>query len=133
MTPLRTDPAVLDVDRRRGHAFAPPAELVIPELYATEHVDTADKLVILHYFCGPADWWIVEAEREGSVAFGFACLGNEQDAEWGYIELGELALIEFDGALITNGAGDLVRIIPPRFVERDLYWTPKPFRKVWPR
>ncbi len=46
-----------------------------------------------------------------ALAFGYACLGDPQCAEWGYV-----SLVELEGVLARG-------VFP---VERDLHWTPKP-------
>lgn len=66
-------------------------------------------IVSLHYFKGACDWYIterdVDTDGEGQIqAFGFANLGDDQNAELGYISIVELI-----------GAG----------VELDLYFTPQ--------
>lgn len=51
------------------------------------------------------------------LAFGYACLGDPQMAEWGYIALDELAVVYRPPLLI---------------VERDLHWSPRPAGEVIP-
>jgi len=104
---------------RRGHDFWPPADVLaaIPPLYGTEELAEADKIVHLHYFVGACDWWVVEYDPDERLAFGCACLGDPQMAEWGYIPLEELAAI-FQPPLLI--------------VERDLGWTPRPAGEVIP-
>jgi len=50
--------------------------------------------VHLHYFRGGSDWYITEKDMEGDgtrQAFGYAVLnGDEQNAELGYVDIGEL-------------------------------------------
>jgi hypothetical protein len=70
--------------------------------------------VHLHYFTGGCDWYITEKDSDpdgtGQVqAFGYANLGDPQNAELGYISIQEL--IEHN-------------------VELDLYWTMKPLAAV---
>ncbi len=106
---------------RRGHDFWPAAEVLeaIPALYATEDTPEREKVVHLHYFVGGCDWWVVEldsAERP-QLAFGYVCLGDPQMAEWGYIDLMELAEV-FRPPLLL--------------VERDLGWTPRPAGEAIP-
>ena len=64
-------------------------------------------IAYLHYFRSGLDWWITEKdciEEEPQVqAYGFACLGDPQCAEIGYISIQEL---------IDNG------------VELDFYFEP---------
>jgi hypothetical protein len=86
----------------------------MPETYGTD--GQGDKAVAyLHYFKGGMDWYITEKdagdaedEKEGISgqvqAYGYANLGDPQNAEMGYISIKEL---------IEAG------------VELDLYWTPK--------
>lgn len=109
MLDMRLDPQVKAQDRRRGHRFAPPkADAArVPGLYATEHVDLADKVLHLHYFTSAADWYVAEMDPETGVAFGYADLGFGC-GEWGYFDLCEMAV------LTANYLG----------VERDCHWTP---------
>ena len=105
----------------RGHDFWPPAAALraTPALYATERQAETDKVVHLHYFAGACDWWVVELdsiERPG-LAFGFVCLGEPAMAEWGYIDLHELAEVFRPPLLI---------------IERDLHWTPRPAGEAIP-
>jgi hypothetical protein len=103
---------VAGVDRRRGHPFLPPADVMasVPKLYDTESVLTKDKMFVLHFFVAGCDWWIAEVDPDTWTAFGFANLGDPQNAEWGYVDLLELGeVMAADGMLV---------------VERDLHWTP---------
>lgn len=62
----------------------------VPELYAQENVDLADKEVHAAYiipFRSNWTWYMTEYDRESGDAFGLV-LGNE--AEWGYFNLEEL-------------------------------------------
>lgn len=100
--------------QRRGHDFFPPATEVaaaIPELYATEkNGPLKGQWVWLHYFVGSCDWWLTELDLTGWLGFGYACLGDSQCAEWGYVDLTELEALQVHGWLV---------------VERDLHWTPR--------
>jgi hypothetical protein len=68
---------------------APPA--------ATPGIDGQDAngydatIVYAHYFVGGADWLITEHDRESGQMFGWACLGNRDNAELGYVNLRELS------------------------------------------
>lgn len=97
---------------RRGHDFLPtgPDAENIPALGATEDsgVDTADKNIVLHYMVGSCDWWLIEADLEQGLGFGYACLGDPDLAEWGSVDLAELEAVTVGGFHV---------------VERDLYWT----------
>ena len=60
------------------------------------------------------DWFI--AETDGcDICFGFAMLGDMQNAEWGYISLNELKSIRVAGGFE---------------VDNDIYWMPKPASEV---
>jgi hypothetical protein len=114
------------LDERRGHSFFPSDEelAAVPKLYSTEAVLVQDKTVCLHYFCANADWWIVEVDHDDGTAFGYACLGDPEMAEWGYVSLPELALLYIETRDVPGG------IIPPIVVERDLYFTPGSLAEV---
>lgn len=93
----------------------------IPVTYNTEEVETADKVLHLHYFGGGVDAWIVERDvgdtpdqdglGEQLQAFGKITVmgGGWRDAEWGYISIQEL---------IENG------------IELDFYWEAKTVKEM---
>jgi Protein of unknown function (DUF2958) len=104
---------------RRGHAFYPPAmstdpgtgrPVQLPGLYATQEQSPAEKVLHAHYFVGGCDWWIAEYDTDTGLAFGYACLGDADLAEWGYVDLCELEAVAVHGGLVV--------------VERDLSWRP---------
>lgn len=106
---------------RRGHGFYPPAMSVdpwtgravpMPALYATERQPAAQKVLHVHYFVGGCDWWVAEYDPATGTAFGYACLGDPDLAEWGYVDLPELEALTVHGGLVV--------------VERDLHWRPVP-------
>lgn len=68
-------------------------------------------IAYLHYFKGGMDWYITERDMEDEQlqAFGFANLGDMQNAEMGYISIEEL---------IKSG------------VELDLYWIQKTIGEI---
>ena len=101
----------------RLHGFYPyPQALAeIPPRYGIEDVPLGEKVLHVHYFTGGCDWWIAEYDSATGRAFGYACLGQPEDAEWGYVDLHELATVRTAG-----GWGPLV--------ERDLDWTPRTAR-----
>src|SRR4051812_39439267 len=89
---------------QRGHAFYPSSrELeVIPPLYGTEHIPAEHKTVHVHYFTGGSDWWITELDPEIGLAFGYVRLNDDDpNAEWGYVDLGELEAV-YRPAQVTN-------------------------------
>jgi hypothetical protein len=96
----------------RGHDFYPDAGHAdaIPPLYGTEDTPAGEKVLHLHYVAAACDWWIAEYDPATGTAFGYACLGDPQNAEWGYLDLPELEQV-------TAASGLLI-------AERDLHWTP---------
>ena len=69
----------------------------IPRLYETEQLQLKDKQVFLHFFLGSADWYI--CEFDGDLFWGYAHLGDDHNAEWGYISFAELKSIKLKGWL----------------------------------
>jgi hypothetical protein len=70
----------------------------IPRLYETEQSPLKDKLIHLHCFIGGCDWYLAEFDGE-DLFWGFAHLGDDHCAEWGYISFNELKSIKIDGWL----------------------------------
>lgn len=105
-------------DRLRGHDFYPSVEALdsIPRLYATEKTPLAEKVVWLHYFVGACDWYVMELGEDRRIAFGWADMGDPQNAELGYVDL-----VELRGIVVKHPMGFEVA------VERDLHWKPVPF------
>ncbi|MDQ1677139.1 MAG: hypothetical protein QOC93_2283 [Actinomycetota bacterium] len=97
--------------QRRGHDFYPPTTVAaaIPPLYGTEDTPTVDKVLHLRYFAAAGDWWIAEYDPGTGTALGYACLGDPDCAEWGYLDLPELEQVNVRSGLLI--------------VERDLHWT----------
>lgn len=112
-----------EADRLRGHDFLPPAEelALVPPLYGTEAAPLAEKVVWIHYFAGACDWFVMEYDPVEGLAFGWVDLGDPQNAELGYMTLGELRAL-----LVVTREGQ------PIVVERDLVWKPRAFSKVQP-
>jgi hypothetical protein len=69
----------------------------MPKTYETQ--DMPNPLAYLHYFYGNCDWYIFERDQEAEQlqAFGWANLGDDQNAELGYISIKEI--IDFGGEL----------------------------------
>lgn len=89
----------------------------IPDLYETERTPLVEKIVHAHYFVGSCDWYVMELDRkEYRIAFGWANLGDDQNAELGYFDLEELAQVA-----VRHPSGLTLR------VERDLHWQPVRF------
>ena len=109
-----------------------------PPLYATEDVPLVDKIIHAHAFLGACDWWIAEFDGDDTL-FGYADLGDPDNAEWGYVSLVELSQIRGQVAVQVLAARGpwsqyqpkIVNGRPVRFqtvsVEWDQHWTPKPF------
>lgn len=110
-----------EADQLRGHAFLPDAEELrrVPPLYATERTPLADKTVWIRYFAGAAcEWLVMEYDPAEEVAFGWADLGDPQNAELGYFSLVELRVL-----LVRRPDG------LPVVVERDLHWEAVQFQQ----
>jgi hypothetical protein len=58
-------------------------------LYSDEETPLEEKLIYGHFFIGGCDWFIAEWDG-GDLFFGYANLGDDQCAEWGYISFSEL-------------------------------------------
>lgn len=129
-------PEVTHNDRRRAHSLLPPAEALakVPALYATERAKAPDKVVHIHLFVGSCDWWLVELDPAEGLAFGYACLGDPANAEWGYVSLAELAALRLGVKVVMRSElGDNWSPAAhglPMVVERDLYWEPRQVRDV---
>lgn len=88
----------------------------IPALYATEEVPTPEKTVHAHLFCAVFDWYVVEIDDEGRIAFGYVYnRSSPLDSEWGYFDLDEL-----EALLVVQARG-----VAPVYVERDVDFEPK--------
>lgn len=75
----------------------------IPKLYSQEKADTEDIIIYqrwIHPLASGFYWLIAEYDPIGQIAFGYANLNDDQNAEWGYIYLPEI--IE-GGALMEKG------------------------------
>lgn len=70
----------------------------IPRLYDTEDKPLPEKLIYLHFFIGGCDWYVAEFDGK-DIFFGFAHLGDDQNAEWGYFSFNELKSIKVRGWL----------------------------------
>lgn len=86
----------------------------LPHLYTTDHVDCKDKTILMHFFIGGCDWYVVEFDGKDTF-FGFANLNDPMNAEWGYFTLSELGGIKVRGLE----------------VDRDLHWQPRRFSEIW--
>lgn len=69
----------------------------LPALYSTEKTKLEDKNIQMHLFMGSADWYIAEADLKEGLLWGFACLGDWQNAEWGYMSIEEMQAIRVHG------------------------------------
>lgn len=86
----------------------------IPELYQTEQVSLANKVIHMHFYIGGCDWYVAEFDGE-DLFFGYAILNNDmENAEWGYFSLSELQSIHVSGIEI----------------DRDIYWEPIPASRI---
>lgn len=91
-----------------------------PKLYAQDG-EGYGATVHAHYFVGSCDWLVTEYDPAEDVAFGWACLGDRQNAELGYVNLGELEAIRAPAQVRgPTGQGVLIHLA----VEYDEHWTP---------
>jgi len=67
-----------------------------------------DTMVYLHYFYGSADWYI--QEKDGDILYGFANIGDDQNAEFGTVYLKDL---------VEHGS-----------IELDFHFTPTEMNKI---
>lgn len=120
-------PQVRATDRlRNGQSLLPPPDVLVdlPALYSTERTPAPDKVVHVHYFVGPADWWIVEMNPADGLAFGYACLGDPDLAEWGYVSVEELAGLQVAQPMrFIDREGKAHTEHLTSVVERDEHWT----------
>jgi len=79
-----------------------------PPLYAQDGKGY-DAMVHAHYFIGSCDWFATEYSPTEDIIFGWACLGDRQNAELGYTSLVELEEIRLGGIFL---------------VDHDEHWTP---------
>ena len=86
----------------------------IPKLYATEGTPLVEKIIYEHFFIGGCDWYIAEYDGD-DLFFGYALLGDPQNAEWGYISYRELRE---------------VKVEPGFEVDRDLHWNPRRAKQI---
>lgn len=75
----------------------------------------AQRIIHLHFFIGACDWHVAEVDDDTWEAFGYADLGDPQNAEWGCLSLLDL---------------EAVVVVPGFVVERDLGWMPHSFSPV---
>ena len=66
--------------------------MVIPKLYEIEDVPLDEKIIHQKWEIPYLDfyWLIAEIDPKEQLAFGYANLNNDENAEWGYISLDEL-------------------------------------------
>jgi len=84
----------------------------VPKLYETEPTPCDKKIIYQRYFLPTHEgfyWLIAELDPKEKLAFGYACLNDDEMAEWGYIPIQEL---EDVGAIL------------------DKDWIPCPFRQA---
>lgn len=72
----------------------PPA--TTPDLYEQDGKGDA-AIVYAHYFVGGCDWLITEYDPATARMYGWACLGDRQNAELGYVAHAELDRVRVGG------------------------------------
>jgi hypothetical protein len=67
-------------------------EIHIPKLYETESVPLEEKVIHQAYAIPSIGfyWLIAEIDEKENIAFGFANLNDDINAEWGYIPIDEV-------------------------------------------
>lgn len=82
----------------------------IPKLYSTEKIPLKEKTIYEHWVYPRCKfhWLIAELDPKTKIAFGYANLNDNQNAEWGYISIAELESI---------GAFKLPEFKPAKFKE----------------
>jgi hypothetical protein len=78
---------------------------------ATENPIRRYLSALFHWCC---DWYIAEYDGD-DLFWGYANLGDDQNAEWGYISFQELKEIKVRGVIE---------------IDNDLYWKPKKFGEI---
>jgi len=88
----------------------------LPPMYATEKVDSPDKVLVVKYFTPWSSWtWYgVEYDPIDHRFFGW-CDDGRGGAEWGYFSLTELESVRGPWGLK---------------IERDYHFSPKKFSKL---
>lgn len=88
-----------------------PEELAeIPRIHETESMPLKDKVIYMHFFIADCDWYIAEYDGE-DLFWGFCHLGDDLNAEWGYVSLEELENTKVQGFVE---------------IDRDLDWKERP-------
>jgi hypothetical protein len=100
----------------------------LPCIYGTKSIPTEEKIIYLRFFIANCEWLIAEFDQKDEF-FGFACLGDPEMAEWGYISLSELKSIRTKATIIDSNTGVLIGMLPI-FVEWDQHFKPKPFSQI---
>jgi hypothetical protein len=89
-----------------------------PALYSTEDVALGDKTVVASFFdpTGRYTFYMLEYDPEQRLAFGWVVSPISPDFD----ELGYASIDELEGVHGALGLG----------IERDIHFSPKPFRDV---
>jgi len=114
----------------------PPSQKILtqlPPLYSTEKAQTSteDITIHLHFFVASCDWWIAEYDGD-DLFWGFCHLGDDLNAEWGYVSYAELKSIGESGVSVPiadANTGEMIGRLP-LFVEYDEHWSSRPFREI---
>lgn len=95
----------------------PPTDAELQKLPPVGHYSKAslpDITIHQHYFLGSADWWVAEYDSNDRLFYGYVCLNDPINAEWGYSSLDEMLALKVS-PLDTEAAFE---------IDRDLYWKP---------
>ena len=105
---------------REGSRQADFRPTTAPPIYAQDGLGYS-AIVHAHYFLGGNDWLVTEYNPEEGVAFGWACLGDRQNAELGYMSMDELESIAVPVPLRVEVEGWVLQL-GTQGVERDNDW-----------
>jgi hypothetical protein len=77
-------------------------ENTIPKLYETESVPVEKKVIHQAYAIPSVGfyWLIAEIDEKENIAFGFANLNDDMNAEWGYIPIDEV--VDSGGEMVED-------------------------------
>lgn len=116
---------------QRGHDFYGGTLMEAPnrEAMNTEGKPLADLPIYAHFFGSSQDWYVAAWDRDTGIAWGFVCLGNPQDAEWGSFYLPEVEAVLIPVRLMglsENPKGINLTTV----VERELDWQVLPAKEA---
>lgn len=119
----------IEVNRKtRGHDFYAGTLMDAPELEVLSNPDLklAELPIYAHFFGPSQDWYVAAWDRDSRIAWGFVCLGDPQDAEWGSFYLSEVEKVKIPFRLgVGPGVLRLYSV-----VEREVHWEVLPAKEA---